>query len=226
MRWNHVLLVLILAACPACELLYLPPTTWFVFPIAEFSDNSLDVPDYDDLVQGAQAELKQLSVAVLRNPNRGRWTSVVDGEVLDERPDENALLAEFIEDQEIFGQVVLIDSLSQAEQDFILSVSVDCIYQIELDGGIYVWNCITLGLGTFLGWPHHDSSAFYVAEGVIYDNRGERPQLVTGSLVENYKEWYCDNIYWRPDFYDLDELEPLFEQILYDFLTRSGCLSG
>jgi hypothetical protein len=99
------------------------------------------------------------------------------------------------------------------------------MYAIDLDGWIYLWNCVTLGMGFLIGWPHQDSSAFYVADAVFYDNRSGRPELVAGSIAENYKEWYCDNIYWRPSFYDGYALEPLFDQFLYDFLVRSGCLA-
>jgi hypothetical protein len=224
-RHGFMILFLVLC-CPACELLYLPPATWVVFPVAEISDNSMDTPDTSRLIRGSESKLRQVSVAVLRNPNRDSWNSTVEDEVLDERPDENALLARFLKNQKIFKEVVLVDSISTAKQDFIITCSVDCIYTIELDGWMYVWNCLTLGIGSVLGWPHHDSDAFYVAESVVYDNRTKPPQLVTGTLVENYKEWYCDNIYWRPTFYGYAAMKPLFRQILYDFLARSGCLAG
>ena len=219
-------LLLLLLICPACvEMIYLPPASWVVFPIAEISDNTLSSPDLNAVIQNRHNQLAGISIAVLRNPNRGTWTSRVEGEIVDEHPDENKLLAEYLEDRGLFKEVKLVDSLSEAGQFFIISCSVDCIYTIELDGMMWVWNCATLGIGAVIGWPHHDSSASYVLESVFYDNRGEIPFIVSGSIVENYKEWYCDNIYWRPTFYGGAALSPLFKQLLYDFLTDSGCFS-
>jgi len=121
--------------------------------------------------------------------------------------------------------VVVVDSPRSAGQDFIIACSVDCLYEIELDQTMYLINCVTLGIGTLIGWPHHDSSAFYVAESIVYDNQGEKPTVITGAIAVNYKALYCDNIYWRPDFYEDDALRPLFRQILYEFLANSGCLA-
>jgi hypothetical protein len=209
----------------SCALLYPPPTTWFVFPVAQFSSDSMSVPDYSSLAEGREDILNQLTIGVLRNPNRAAWNSKVAGDFVDERVDENVLLAEFLLETELFKDVVLVDTAIRSDHDFILTCSVDCIYSIDLDGWMYTFNCLTLGIGFLLGWPHQDPSAFYVSEALIYDNRGSAPVVVTGSLAMNYKEWYCDNIYWRPDFYGASALEPLFEQILYDFLSKSGCFA-
>lgn len=218
--------LLLLLVCPACcEIVYLPPFSWVVFPVAEISDNTLSSPELGKVLEGRKPELAGISLAVLRNPNRGTWTSRVEGEIVDEHPDENLLLAEYLEGCGLFKEVKVVSSLSDASQDFILSCSVDCIYTIELDGMMWIWNCATLGIGAVIGWPHHNSAASYVLEGVVYDNRGEVPFIVTGSIVENYKEWYCDNIYWRPTFYGYGALKPLFKQMLYDFLVDSGCFS-
>ncbi|MFH1999870.1 MAG: hypothetical protein ABIK28_09325 [Planctomycetota bacterium] len=218
--------LLLLFVCPACcEMIYLPPASWVVFPIAEISDDTLSRPDLDEVIQGRESQLADLGIAVLRNPNRGNWTSRVEGEVVDEHPDENVLLAEFLEDEDLFKHVAMVNSLGEAKEEFILSCSVECIYTIELDGMMWIWNCATLGIGAVIGWPHQNSSASYVLEGVVYDNRGDFPVIVSGSIAENYKEWYCDNIYWRPTFYGGAALSRLFEQMLYDFLADSGCLS-
>lgn len=208
---------------PACKILYPPPATWFFFPVAEVSDDSFSAPDYDDLIDGCDSVLENVTVGVLRNPSRGQWNSTVEGYVKDVHVDENILLAKFLEDEGLFKRVVLVDSLGRSSEDFIISCSVECIYHIDLDEWMFVWNCLTLGIGFLIGWPHEDTSAFYVAEAIVYDNRGGEPEVVTGSLAENYKEWYCDNIWWRPSFYAGYALEPLFEQILYDFLAKSGC---
>lgn len=217
-------LCLLLTGC--AEILYLPPASWFYFPIAEVSSDSIDPQDYDTLADGNEDVLQSLSVGVLRNNSRTTWSSRVEGEILDERIDENVLLAEFLQDEEIFGQVDLIDSIQDSNHDFIITCSVDCLYNIDLDGWMYVMNCITLGIGSIIGWPHHNSSAFYVGESIVYDNRGEEATVVTGTMALNYKEWYCDNIYWRPGFYDDYALEPLFEQMLYEMIANGGCLSG
>lgn len=227
MRPPILLLLTLMLACPACKMLYLPPFTWFVFPIAEVSDNSIDVPSTNDLIEQNRDILKLTSVGVLQNPNRGEWKSKVEGEVRDEHPDENVMLAEYLRDKDIFSEVMIIDSPSNATQDFIITCSVDCIYDIDLDGTMYTVNTyFTLGLGYLIGWPYQNSSAFYVIEGVIYDNRSGTPEVAAGTLAENTKEWYCDNCYWRPSFYAAYAAEPLFDQVLYDFLTRSGCLAG
>ncbi len=215
---------LLLTSC--AEIIYLPPASWLVFPIAEISSNSIEPQDYRKVAEENGDLLETLSVGVLRNKSRKGWNSRVEGEIVDERIDENVLLAEFLKGEGIFGDVVLIDSIQNADQDFIISCSVDCIYNIELDSCMYMMNCITLGIGSIIGWPHHNSSAFYVGESIVYDNRGDEAAVVTGTMAMNYKEWYCDNIYWRPSFYDDYALEPLFEQMLYEMIINGGCLSG
>jgi hypothetical protein len=218
-------LCLLLLLLPACEILYPPPATWFLFPVAEFSNNSLEAPDSDVLIEGQEEFLQNYTVGVLRNQYRGGWNSLVEGDLVDDRPDENVLFAEFLQDEELFRDVVLLDGFGEADVDFIVSCSVDCIYSIDLDGGMYFFNWLTLGIGFLLGWPHQNPSAFYVMEAVIYDNQGEAPYVTASTLALNHKEWYCDNIYWRPSFYAAYALEPLFEQVLYDFLAHSGCLA-
>ncbi len=219
-----LILCLLLSAC--VEIIYLPPASWVVFPIAEISSNSIEPQSYKKVARENGDLLETLSVGVLKNPSRKGWNSRVEGEIVDERIDENVLLAEFLEDEGIFGSVALIDSIQDSSHDFIITCSVDCIYNIELDGCMYLMNCITLGIGSIIGWPHHNSSAFYVGESIVYDNRGDEATVVTGTMAMNYKEWYCDNIYWRPSFYDDYALEPLFEQMLYEMIVNGGCLSG
>ena len=168
-------------ACPACELLYLPPATWVVFPVAEVSDNSAPIPELNAAVKGNEAILERHSVAVLANPARGAWGSRVDDEVLDEREDENRLLAEYLEDLDLFAEVTVIDRLAGCSADFVVSCSVDCMYTIELDGLMYVWNCMTLGLGFLIGWPHQDSAAFYVGRSGLLRQPG-RPARGRGGF--------------------------------------------
>ncbi|MEW6745721.1 MAG: hypothetical protein AB1486_23475 [Planctomycetota bacterium] len=224
-RWL-VLLAAGLLVMPGCALLYPPPTTLFLFPALELSSDTLSPESYGELVDGHEAQLRTLTIGVLENPNRRQWSSRVAGDIVDERPDENALLAEFLGDTGVFGEVILVQTPADSRADFVLSCSVECLYNIELDDWMFTFNCITLGIGFLLGWPHQDPEAFYVAQAVFYDSRGDDAVVVAGSLVTNHKEWYCDNIYWRPDFYEDDSLEPLFRQTLYDFLARSGCLGA
>ena len=224
-RTGRIGSALLLTACfalTACKLLYLPPASWVVFPVAQFSDNSTHTPETARLIRGREHELKKLTLAVLSNRNRDRWSSEVDGVVVDEHTDENVLLADYLHRTGLFQHVFIIDRLESVGQDFTLSCSIDCLYNIDLDTAIWLLNCGTLGVGFLLGWPHQDSSAFYVAESIVYDHRGQEPVVVSGGITENTREWYCDNIFWRPDFYGPAALTPLFEHILYDFLTRAG----
>ncbi|MFO0982910.1 MAG: hypothetical protein U1E76_14460 [Planctomycetota bacterium] len=209
-----------------CALLYPPPLSMFVLPFVEPSSDSLSPPSHAALVRDHQSSLSRLRVGVLTNPNRARWQSPVDGELVDERADENWLLASFLGDANLFGEVLAVDSLDDSRADFVISCSVECLYSIEIDSWMYTFNCVTLGLGFLLGYPYQDPSAFYVIQAVFYDRRGGAPQIVGASMGTNRKEWYCDNIYWRPDFYDRDSLDALFELVLHDFLTCSGCLEG
>lgn len=196
------------------------PLSPFIIPTLGLSTNSISTPGYGDFVD--EEVLKGLTIGVLRNPYRSRWQSAVDGEFADKRTDENELLAAYLKDTDLFGDVVLVDGKDATGADYVISCSVDCIYTIELNEAVYIANCVTLGVGFLLGVPHQESSAFYVAEAVVME--GKTGEVVSGSLAENYKTWRYDNMYWRPNFYSPGTLSPLFEQILYDFLTRSGCL--
>lgn len=188
------------------------------------STSSIYTSDYENISYGHESHLKKLSIGILKNPSREFWDSEVDGHVLDIRKDENELLYNYIKDLEIFGKVFFIESMD-ADVDYIISCSVDCKYSIKTDGTMYFINTImTLGIGYLLGLPYQDSQASYVVNAVFYDNRGNRPDPVSGTLAYNYKNWYFDNMYWRPDFYSDSALEPLFERVLYDFLAKSGCL--
>ena len=187
--------------------------------------NSVSTGDVAEVVSGREGNLHRLKIGVLRNPHRQNWSSQVDGKIVDQRLDENILFAEYLRRQEIFGSVVLLDNPGQGQVDYTISCSLDCIYTIEVNPVMfYVNTLVTLGLGYLLGLPHQESQASYVAQAIFSDNHLRDNPVVAGSLVFNYRTWYWDNIYWRPDFYGENALDSLFRQILYDFLTRSGCL--
>lgn len=194
--------------------------------LAGCASNSIYIPDVDDVIAGKEETLKNVTIGVWRNPHRAVWNSPINGRALDWRQDENVLLAEYLAAQELFADVQLVDSLQQVPRvDYVISCSVDCIYTVELDGLRYFLNIFPLcGLGFVLGLPYEDSSALYVAQTVVYDMSATPPRAICGSLAENLRTWYWDNIYWRPDFYGASAMKPLFAQILYDFVTRSGCL--
>jgi hypothetical protein len=223
-------LFVVALVAPGCALFYPPVLSAIVLPIARPCSDSFTPSDYDALLEGRRDALKDLRIGVLKNPSRQGWSSEVEGEILDERVDENVLLREFLMDTDLFGDVSVVLDPFQARCDYYISVSTDCIYDIQLDGWMYAWNWMLLGFGFLVGWPHQDSEASYVTEAIFYqvepteDGKGGHSLLVGGSISTNHRTWYGDNIYWRPDFYGLSAHEPMFEQVLFDFLTQSGCL--
>ncbi|MHC4469772.1 MAG: hypothetical protein ACYS99_02315 [Planctomycetota bacterium] len=223
-----VLLLALLSG--GCKLLYPPGLSAIVLPIAQLNADSLEPSDFDVLVEGREETLQGLRIGVLRNPGRNGWSSQVDGEVLDERVDENELLREYLEETGLFGGVEVVDDPLEARVDYVITCSSDCIYDIELNSWMYAWNWTLLGFGFLLGWPHQNSEGSYVTEAAFYkveeteDGKGRHAFLVGGTISTNVRTWYGDNIYWRPDFYSLSAMEPMFDQLLYDFLSQSGCL--
>ncbi len=215
-------LLAILSGCSFSFSTY--PLAPLLLPIMGGSTNSISVPSYFDIIQNQESRLKELRIGVLSNRNRSDWNSKVDGQILDTREDENKLLCDFLLNSGLFKDVILKKNFKSGDVDYIISCNVDCIYTIELDGFAYTMNCLTLGIGFLLGVPYQDSSAFYVAEAIVRDGKNDTQEVLSGSLSENYKVWRYDNIYWRPDFYGYSALKPLFNQILFDFITRSGCL--
>ncbi|MHC4469540.1 MAG: hypothetical protein ACYTDY_00465 [Planctomycetota bacterium] len=221
-----VLLLVLVAG--GCKLFYPPVLSAIVLPIARPCSDTLSPSDYRDLVEGSESSLEELRIGVLRNRNRDTWNSMVEGEDVDERIDENLLLRDFLDETGLFGDVVVVDDPFEAGVDYYITCSADCMYDIQLSSWMYAWNWLLLGTGFLLGWPHQDSEASYVTEAVFYqvsEEGGKRlPVLAGASISTNLRTWYGDNIYWRPDFYGASALEPMFEQILYDFLAQSGCL--
>jgi len=222
--WLGALLAVLLG-CPSCALLHPPLAGALVYPFIEPASDSLDPEDPEDVADDFEDAVERVRIGVLRNPYREAWRSEVGGEQVDDREDENALLRDFLDDTDLFREVVLLDRASQRpDLDVYVACSVDCIYEIELDGWMYAFNWLTLGLGFLAGYPHQDSSAFYLAEATFYELRDGRLQAVGGSLNCNQREWYGDGIYWRPGFYGEDALEPLFEQLTCDLLRETGVL--
>ena len=224
MKFWPILLACVVCLCNGCTFSVLTyPLAPFLAPLVG-TTNTISVPSYDDLVIGKEPVLKKLTIGVLANPNRSAWQSKVDGEYVDQRIDENKLLAEFLQDSGLFARVEMVNNVKNSGTDYVISCSADCIYTIELNSFIYTMNCLTLGIGFLLGVPYQESSGSYVLESVIYDTRDGKDDVIAGSLAENYRCWRYDNMYWRPGFYGYSALKPLFQQVLYDFIIRSGCL--
>lgn len=223
-RWLGAAALLLL--CPACKLLHPPLFPVLVYPWIEPSRDSIEVHDPDELVEGHEGSLGRVRIGVIENPARGTWESRVGEDTPDEREDENALFAEYLDDTDYFREVALVSSHRQREMDYYISCSADCIYEIELDSWMYAFNWMLLGVGFLLGFPHEDSSAFYVVEAVFYQVIDGELEAVGGTLVANERVWFGDSIYWRPEFYSGRSLDPLFGQITYDFLLSSGVRDG
>lgn len=224
--WLAALVSCCLFGASGCKLLHPPVVSALIYPILQPSSNSIDVDDYDRIVDENEATLQELRIGVLSNAHRAKWNSKVGKRNLDRRQDENVLLHKFLEQADLFGEVVLVDDLTREDVDYYISCSADCIYDISLDSWMYAYNWILLGAGFVLGMPYQDSSATYVVEAVFFEGPAVdvEAQIVGASMVMNYKEWFGDNIYWRPSFYGESAMYPLFSQILYDFLLESGCL--
>lgn len=220
-RRVRILVVLVLCAgTSGCKLLHPPVISALVYPFWQPSSDSIDSADYNRLVADHREALAGLRLGVVRNPHRTAIGPSADGA----RKDENVLLRDFLEETELFDSVVLVDDLETVPVDYAISASADCIFETSLDSWTYTFNWMLLGVGFLLGIPYQDTTATYLVESVFYESDGTQTQLAGASIAFNQREWYGQNLYWKPKFYSAKNLEPLFEQVLYDFLLESGCL--
>jgi len=186
--------------------------------------NSLSTPNYSDFVDKQEQALKKLKIGVIENiyksekDSLAEWHKSFGWEI---RPDENVHLYEFLKNSKLFQKVYYKSVFQVGEVDYIFSCNVDCIHTTKLNRGIFMTNLATLGIGFLLGLPHENTSAFYVLESTVQDGKKENFPIISGSLVENYRDWYFNNIYYEPTFYDANSLQPLFKQVLFDFLRAS-----
>lgn len=219
----------LLQSCAAMFYTPVAPAALLVMPIVQPTSNSIDSPSPYAVAEQNPSLVKSLRLGVLANPHRETWDSPAgDLGQVDERADENALLAEHLQSSGMFGSVRLIQGMDDTKDiDFAISCSVDCVYSVRLMKASYMYNWMLLGIGFLIGLPYQDSSASYTADAVFYQ-RDEKGNLVTcgGTIAHNERVWFCDNIYWRPGFYGSSALAPLFDSITYDFLTGSGCMAA
>ena len=222
LRGSALATLLFLTSCSG--ILYLPtePFPLVIAPILHPSSDSLISPDIGRAIAGHEKELSQLRIGVLGNPSRKQWKSKNN---VDPRTDENTLLTEYLAKTKVFMSVVLVEDESKAQVDYLISCSLDCCYSISLESASYAFNFVTFGVGFLLGLPYQESAASYLADAVFFEKDSQGLVLCGGTIVHNEKNWFCDNCYWRPDFYSASSLSPLFSQILYDFVLRSGCLA-
>ncbi len=186
--------------------------------------NSLSTPNYSDFVDKQEHSLKNLKIGVVENIYQSQKDSFEEQNVSfdwETRLDENFHLYEFLKNSKLFQEVQYKPVFQVGEVNYIFSCNVDCIRTTKLKRGIFMINLITLGIGFLLGLPHVDTSGFYVLESIVQDGKKENFPIISGSLVENYRDWYFDNIYFKPIFYDANSLQPLFQQVLFDFLRAS-----
>lgn len=180
-----------------------------------------------DVAAGHEDALKRIRLGIVKNPNRARWSSPIDKEDVDEREDENLMLAEYAKETGLFGDVVVVDSIAKGQADYLVSCSVDCTYYLRADGWGYACNIFPWCMGGFLfGLPYRDSTALYVGQAEFYDCRGEAPELVAGSLASNFKKWSAISLYTKPNYYGMRCMRPIFDQILDDFIVKSGALGA
>jgi len=183
------------------------------------SSETLSPTDFDDVVDEHAPTLATLRVGVLARP-------ATEPSHHESSRDDATLLARHLAGEGVFERVAVTDEARPDEVDYLIDCSVECISTRDLHSiAAYLYGFPGLGLPFLFGAPYASASAFYVAEATFYRSGEDGLEPVGGSVAVNRKEWSFINLYWEPDFFDPGELEPLFDQVLADFLVRSGALA-
>ncbi|MGE3164037.1 MAG: hypothetical protein AB7O52_03970 [Planctomycetota bacterium] len=199
-----------------CKLLNPPLVSAFVYPLLKPATNSLEPGDYRRIVD--ESALEDLSIGILRPPRAPAAYALDDPHV-----DESVMLRDYLVGTRLFRSVEIVDDPVAARCDFAISCSADSIRETTLDPWVYGFNWALLGLGFVLGIPYQDTQATYLVEAVFYEVQTPDVELAGASIVFNHRRWYGHNLYWDPDVHGAKSFEPVFAQLLYDFLVESGC---
>lgn len=186
-----------------------------VWGVTGCATNSLDYPG-DGVDLFAENDLgKGFTIGVLRNAG------------VPEAEDENRWLFSYLQRSELFADVRWVDRPQARGCDYVVHCTISCSPHSALYREKYVLTLLLLGVPWLLGIPTHDSYAHYHAGFVVYRHGQSRHSY----LLYNRRQYWWDNIYWRPDFHGQAAATVLFDGFLYLFgrdfrasvsLTESG----
>jgi hypothetical protein len=169
--------------------------------VAGCATNSLAYPGNGEDIFTERNIGKGLTLGVLRN------ASVAEAE------DENYRLFLYLRNLDIFGQVKWVDKPEVPGCDYVVHCTISSNSVSALYRERYVIALLTLGLTWLLGIPTHDSYAHYTAAFLVYRDG----QCRHSYLLYNRRQYWWDNIYWRPEFTGEAAYAPLVAGFLYAF---------